>query len=169
MRGNSERGLNADMFDPQGVKKLRQGRLFSSFDRFDDVRGRGFGKTFERQKIADRQFVKIGRITDQAFVHERFNRLFAQAFDVHGRARDKMPDRRRIPGKTIFVGAYKRNDARRAREFRAAHRALLWRMDRFFPARPEAGQNLHDLGNDVAGFFQNDRVPYFNAEPFDLV
>ncbi|MNN34910.1 hypothetical protein D3C81_1487390 [compost metagenome] len=77
----------------QGVDEACKTWLLAGSNGRQQVLARQFGKAFQVDNLLEGQLIEVGRRTDQAFIHQLLDALFAEPFDVHGTPRDVVNDR----------------------------------------------------------------------------
>ena len=176
------RRLFADIGNAEGIDKTCQARLLAVFNGFEKLVARYLGKAFQIDDVVELQRIQIGRRADQAFVDQLLDALVAQAFDVHGPARDEVNDRLfqlRTTGQSADAAIHRTFaegflalaalDQLRAFNVRAAHRAAFRNGHRARVIGATLGDYLHHLRNHITGAADDHRVADHQAQTRDFV
>ena len=174
--------LFADIGNAEGVDETRQARLLAVFDGAEEFFARQLGKAFEVDDVLELEGIQICRRAHQPFVDQLFDALVAQAFDVHGTARDEVDDRllelcatgqatdaaihRALTDRLAALAAL---DQLGALDVRATHRALLGNLHRPGVFGAALGDDLHHLRNHVARAADNHGIADHQPQSRDFV
>src|SRR5690348_12704584 len=166
------RDLLAHARDAERVHEARQLDLARALDRVDDVLRRFLRHALQTRERPGGQAVQVGRAAHELFVHELVDELLAQPFDVHGApAGEVKQSLLALRAAEEPAAAACRRLALEANHGRAALGAFLRHGEPVFRAPRAPLQDLDQLGDDVAGAPDHDRVadPHVLAPQFVLV
>ena len=162
----------------QCINKTRQGRTLAVGNGLQQVFARQLGEAFEIDDLLELQGIEVCRRTHQPLVDQLFDALFAQAFNIHCPARDKMNDRlfklgtTRQPADTAIHRAFADGfatlaalDQLRAFDMGAAHRAVFRNLHRAGIFRAALEHHLNDLRDDIASTANNHGVANHQPQP----